>query len=368
MNNYANKSWETGEQLFTLGFLHMYNLAMFLGILFSFLSVLYFFKRYKYPTEVVLTMLIIIVPSSIFGARFWYLVTQEGWKSVFSSVFFNFEGLSIQGGVIFAAITAIPYIYWKDKTGLVDFRTVVGVTISSVLLGQAIGRWGNFGNHEVYGKVVSGESLNWLAWIGIKQNMYIEDANGNPAYRNPLFLYESISNFMGYYLIVWVLIGKAKAKPGTPIFAYLAWYGLTRIIMEPMRDKSFNMNQGGSAINVSTLISWLIFIPGILGIIWFELFSKPFYSIVERKLPENIKNLVKKEYEKLNVVSPIRKYIFFGDYQEMRRRYWLFGEHIPNTTWIWLKRKEDDKWSKRDLNRGYKLKQKPNSNLGDILG
>lgn len=356
------KDWKTGEQLFSLGFLHMYNLTMFLGITISFLSVLYFFKRYKYPTEIVMTMLIIIVPSSILGARFWYVVTQDGWRAVFSKTFFSFEGLSIQGGVFFSTAAVVPYVYWNDKKGLLDFRTVASVTLSSVLIGQTIGRWGNFGNHEVYGKVIDGNKLNWLAWIGIKDNMFIDGK-----YRTPLFLYESIANFAGYYFILWILIGKAVARPGTGAFAYMAWYGLTRLIMEPMRESAFNMNKGGSGINVSILVSWLIFIPGILGIIWFELLTKPFRPFIIKAFP-SLDNIIKREYERLNVVAPIKKYILFGEYQDVRRKFWFFGPHVANTTWVWLRRQEEEKWSKRDLNRGYKLKNKPKSNLGDILG
>ena len=113
------------------------------------------------------------------------------------------------------------------------------VAIPTILLAQAIGRWGNFFNQEVYGAATSEASLWWLPAI-VKNNMFIEGE-----YRIPLFFIESCMNIVGYFVIRYLLgkVFKLKCGLGFQASAYIIWYGMTRVILELFRDPEFRYMQ-----------------------------------------------------------------------------------------------------------------------------
>ena len=210
-------SWVRSESSWEIGFLHTYPITMFLGVLISFLSVAYFWKKQKYSWEILQVLVILIVPGSIVGARLWFLISEGGWEN-----WYILRGLSIQGGVMGALLAGSPFLYFRRH--VVDMRTVYGIIIPNVIIGQALGRWGNFANHEVYGGIVSGESLNWMGWM--KSHMFIGDTgittgDATGHYRAPLFFYESISSIIGWFIMTWMLLRKNYVKPGVTGAIYL---------------------------------------------------------------------------------------------------------------------------------------------------
>ena len=158
----------------------------------------------------------------------------------------------------------------------IDYRMLISIILPNLLLGQMIGRWGNFYNQEVYGAIVSEDSLNWLI-PSIKNHMFIDGA-----YREPLFLYESIINIIG-----WLIIGiifkcvpffKNNLKPGTHGALYLMWYGITRSSMELFRDEQFIMKIGN--IPTSFILAILFVIVGLFLFIYLQFYywSFQFYK------------------------------------------------------------------------------------------
>lgn len=346
-NNFdPSTGWDTGEPSWVLwGFLHTYSLTMFLGVIFSFLTVCYFWKRYKYSWEILQIMLIIIVPTSILGARLWYCISESiGGNTDVWHNFWRFSGLSIHGGVFISTACVSPYVY--SKRHAVDFRTVWGIVLPSVLLGQAIGRWGNYDNHEVYGHIVSGESLDWMTFL--KKGMFIDGH-----YRAPLFFYEFLTSMAGYYLLVWVLLRKNWVRPGVTGWLYLVWYGIVRISMEPFRDNAFIMGQDkGGAVPVSIIVAGLSIGFGLLGAIY--------YQLTPQQLNKLFKTTIFKagNYELIQPIKP-RRIAFFGPLVEYKGKYlWFFGEKVPNKVRLYLPIEREDKWSKREINQGYKDKKK----------
>ncbi|NQZ66023.1 MAG: prolipoprotein diacylglyceryl transferase [Mycoplasmatales bacterium] len=325
-DSFATSAWDRGETIWSLGPLHTYPLTMFAGFLFSFLSVAYFWRRQKYSWENLQIILIILVPSSIIGARLWFLLSEGGW-----SEFYKFQGLSIQGGIMGAFIGVVPFVYRRKHS--MDIRTVVGIILPNVILGQAIGRWGNFANHEVFGKIVSGDSLDWMG--SLKSHMFIR-VNGVSAYRVPLFFYEFLANGFGYVFLVLILLRKNWLKPGVTAAAYLIWYGIVRSAMEPLRDPVDIMKWG--SLSVSLFVAIIMVIVGVgLGVFW------QFYS--------------KKKYDLIEPVKP-RKLILFGKESDTKKKYLFWGEELPNKVRIWLPAEDEHKWSKREINRGKKYKTK----------
>jgi len=117
------------------------------------------------------------------------------------------------------------------------------------LIAQAIGRFGNFFNYEVFGQ--ASEMSSWpLVPTWIRNNMAIGWFGGQPISTQmyaPLFFIEAVFNILGFFLITQVLnrFWKKGRALGDCLGYYLIWYGVVRVIMEPMRDPDFNMGADG---------------------------------------------------------------------------------------------------------------------------
>ena len=331
------KDWKRGEKTWEWSFLSAYPLFIFLGIIASLITVYYFWQKQKYSLEILQVLLIIIVPTSIIGARLWWVVSENKWSEWYA---IHNGGLSIQGGVMLSTLCASWYLLTKRH--VIDFRTAFGIILPSVLIGQVLGRWGNFNNHEVYGHVVDGQNLNWLgSWI--KGHMYIESE-----YRQPFFLYESFANFLAYIFIVWLVLRKNWLKPGTTGGLYLVWYGILRLIMEPLRDPSDIMKPAGN-FQMSTFVAALWIVAGIGFIIWYEILTMP--SIWTQKYLKWL-SFSKKEYDIIHPIKP-RRLFWFGKKSDEKKKYLFWGKILKNKIKIFIP-KEDRKWSKRELNAGRK--------------
>ncbi|OPZ34396.1 MAG: Prolipoprotein diacylglyceryl transferase [Tenericutes bacterium ADurb.BinA155] len=182
-------------------------------------------------------------------------------------------GLTILGGALGGIIAGV--IFFMKRRKYVNVRWAADVIVPTILVAQAIGRWGNFFNHEVYGAEVDMNQWMFLpTWL--RNQMAIDFANGQPIAGGkmyvPLFLIESLINLVGYFVIKYA-IGKPLKKwlaKGDLAGCYLIWYGITRIIMEPMRDPSFNMGSDGKW---SIIWSGIYIGLGVLTILFFHLFD-----------------------------------------------------------------------------------------------
>ena len=341
MNNQT--VWNRGTPTWQVSFLHMYPILMMVGVIASFLTIAYFWKRQKYSWEILQILTIIVVPYSIFGARIWYLIATGSEWTFFG--FFKFQGLAIQGGVMGALLGGGTFLWFRRHA--VDMRTVAGIIMPAVLIGQAIGRWGNFDNHEVYGKIIDGDahSLDWLTFI--KPHMLISDKFG-VHYRQPFFFYESMLNLMGYMGIVWVLLRRNKLKPGSTAAIYLIWYGITRLVMEPMRTPTDIMKWGN--FQVSTFMSAIWIVAGVALLVWFQFITNP-GSLVKRYLP-NLRN----KYKRIEPVKT-RKLLYFGEKSNERKTKVFWGDTVKHRITIWIPN-PDSNYSKRELNSKITVKDK----------
>ncbi|WP_027332705.1 prolipoprotein diacylglyceryl transferase [Mycoplasmopsis gallinarum] len=273
----------TPSVLFQIGSwsFHTYSLTLLLGILAAILTISIFWYRAKYKWEILWTLIFITIPAAIIGARLWDLVEEWIYKRDtfdFSRWYAIWEGgLSIQGGVVLAFICDLAYIY--AKRDLIDIRKVASIIVPTILIGQVIGRWGNYANHELYGKVDwSGNSV-LIFGHNFAQNMFISDAvsdsyNQIALYRYPLFLYEGLANLAGYLVLVWIINWFGLLKPGSSAGLYFIWYGLVRYALEPWRENSYAMYSVAS-------IAFIIL--GLIAFIYFQYLSKIHYIKIKRK-------------------------------------------------------------------------------------
>ena len=199
---------------------------------------------------------IVAFPAGIVGARIWYVIgnwTKEFYpftaERPFVHIFAIWEGgLTILGGAIMGIIVGVLFFIWRNKKLSIWFA--VDMIVPTILIAQAVGRWGNFFNCEVHGLATSVDNFKWLPEIIWRNAQYSStglDLRGTDQMYVPLFFIEGVANLLGYFVIAHVF-GKALGKyhePGDLCFAYVIWYGLTRVLMEPLRSADYQMGENG---------------------------------------------------------------------------------------------------------------------------
>lgn len=236
--------------------IYWYSIIILTAVLIGYNMVFNYCKKIGYRASVVSDMLFYLVIWAIVGARLYYVIFNfSAYKDNLLDIFMLWEGgLAIYGAVI----AGIIYIYYYCKKHELNFIKVLDIFSLSLLLGQAIGRWGNFFNSEAYGGITTYEAMSG---IGIPEfiikGMYIEGA-----YRQPTFLYESIWCFMGV-IILYIIRKKYYVKVGQQVYFYLIWYGVGRFFIEGLRSDSLYIGM----FRVSQIVSIVMVIVGIIGYI-----------------------------------------------------------------------------------------------------
>jgi len=195
-----------------------YGIIIATGML---LGVLVASKRGKeegLPEDIVIDMCLFAVPSAIVGARLYYVIFNWDYygKNLADIIRFRQGGLAIHGAIIVGVVVA--YLFCKAK-GL-GFWQLADICAPSLILGQAIGRWGNYVNQEAYGGPTN---LPWAIEVnGVKVH--------------PTFLYESLWNFAVFFYLLYIT--KKKKFDGQIFLYYLILYSLARFFIEGLRTDS----------------------------------------------------------------------------------------------------------------------------------
>ncbi len=204
--------------------IHFYGIIIALGLL---LAVMYAWKRSKQfgiNADDLTDGVLWIVPFSIICARLYYCIFKwEDYAADPISILYIWNGgLAIYGGVIGAAIGVVIHCIVK-KTKLPALLDLVAL---GFLIGQCLGRWGNFFNREAFGAETD---------IFIKMGLFNTDT-GAWEYHHPTFLYESLWNLAGFVGLHF--LSKKRQYDGQIALGYVAWYGLGRAIIEGLRTDS----------------------------------------------------------------------------------------------------------------------------------
>lgn len=247
---------------FSIGFLSVqwYGIIIVLGMA---LACLYAFWRMKSVPLVVDDMLdiaLVCIPSGIVGARLYYVLTSLENYPTFWDVFKIWEGgLAIYGGIIGGFIGIFAVCRHKKKSLL----RVLDCIAPGVMIGQLVGRWGNFVNAEAYGVIGPYDFLGHTfdAASLAEHNPFIMTVNG--MYVHPTFLYESVWNLIGFLLInaFW----KHKKYDGQILLLYLTWYGFGRAVIEGFRGDSLYIG----SLRISQLLAFICFAAGVILLIAF---------------------------------------------------------------------------------------------------
>ena len=209
-------------------------------------------KRAGYKTDLILDFVLFAVPIAIVCARIYYVIFEwDMYSDDLMKIFAIREGgLAIYGGVIGGIATAV--VFCKIQTfpllKLMDFA------MPSLLLGQIIGRWGNFMNQEAFGNLITDPKLQFFPY-----GVYIEDL---AEWHQATFFYESAANLVLF--IMMMIVARRAKKDGWMTVLYLVGYGIIRCCIEGLRTDSLYLIPG---LRVSQLLSAVLIGIG-LGIAW----------------------------------------------------------------------------------------------------
>ena len=220
-------------------------------------------KKHGEDSEIVLDLLPWLLIGGIIGARLWHVFTPSASNIAQGVTTENYlknpieilkmwkGGLGIPGGVIGGALALIIY----TKARKLSFWQWADFIAPGLLIGQAIGRWGNFVNQEVYGRP---SNLPWA--ITIDPQYRIRGFEFVEKY-HPLFLYESLLNLLGAGVLLWVdRKFKDKLFKGDIFFGYLIWYSTVRFALEFLRLDPSPVN--GINVNQTSML-----VVGVLAVI-----------------------------------------------------------------------------------------------------
>ncbi|MGG7161868.1 prolipoprotein diacylglyceryl transferase [Clostridium baratii] len=233
-----------------------YGILIGIGVVLAFILAYFNTKRKNLNFDILIDLFLVCFPCAIVGARAYYVIFE--WNNYKDNLvdIFNIRqgGLAIHGGLIGAFLAA--YIYTRIKK--INFLAYADLVAPSIILAQAMGRWGNFMNSEAHGDVVSYEFISKFPKF-IQNGMYI-----NGQYYHPTFLYESIWDVLVCIILVIILNKLKKGYEGIVISSYMILYSLGRFFIEGLRTDSL-MFMG---LRVAQLISLALMILGVIFIIY----------------------------------------------------------------------------------------------------
>ena len=229
--------------------IYWYGIIIALGVLLALWFCMKQKEKYGITEDNLMDGVLWGIPLAIVGARLYYVLfyldrfkKADGSFDWAESVAIWDGGLAIYGGVIAAVLVCFVL---SKKRGF-KLGALTDLIVMGLLIGQAIGRWGNFMNREAFGAETT------LPW-----RMQLTTTAGTLVEVHPTFLYESLWNVVGLLLIVFI-VAKGRRFDGENTWFYFLWYGIGRFWIEGLRTDSlylFNWTIGGQPIRVSQALS-----------------------------------------------------------------------------------------------------------------
>ncbi|MFL5680818.1 MAG: prolipoprotein diacylglyceryl transferase [Chloroflexota bacterium] len=250
---------------FTLGpiTVHWYGVMYAIGLAAVYILLVRLAARRGRDPEIVANGMLVVAVAALIGGRLYHVIDQwQLYKDNLPAIILPpYSGLGVYGGIITGTIAAWAYTRWRHE----PFLVWADIIAPGLFLMQAIGRWGNFFNQELYGPPTS------LPW-GIP----IECANRIAAYPcetypeattrfHPLFLYESIAGLLGMLFLLW--LGnrfRDRLRPGDLLLVFFVWYGVVRFSLEALRSGNWTF----FGIPTAQIVSLAFIVIGIVGLAW----------------------------------------------------------------------------------------------------
>ena len=238
--------------------IHLYGLIIAVGLLLAVLYACGRSRQFGLTVDDLTDGVLCIVPFAVLCARVYYCIFQwDSYKENPIEILYIWHGgLAIYGGVIGAAIGILVFA----KVKKVKVGAVLDITSLGFLIGQSIGRWGNFFNREAFGSETT-SFLRMGLYKVVSQAGFITTSS-TMHYFHPTFLYESVWNAVGFALLHF--LSKRRKYDGQVALGYLAWYGLGRTFIEGLRTDSlylgnFRVSQLLAAVTCFCGVALLMF-------------------------------------------------------------------------------------------------------------
>ena len=234
--------------------IYKYSLCIILGLMVGLFLVYKESIRKRISDSIITNLVFYTVIVAIIGARVYYVAFDWGYYSKHLNEVFEIwnGGLAIHGAIILGGLFLINY----TRHHKVDTLKILDICSVGLIIGQAIGRWGNFFNQEVYGTEVSLEFLKGLHLPGF----IIDGMHIGGHYYHPLFLYESLWCILGFIILL-IVRRRKYIKTGQIFGLYCIWYSVGRFFLEGMRDSQYNLMLGN--FKAAQIVSIGMFVVGL---------------------------------------------------------------------------------------------------------
>ncbi len=232
--------------------IYWYSIFIFIAMLVACGVIYKEAKKRKVSDDFLVSLTLNALIFGIIGARLYYVAFNLDYYLAHPIQILEIwnGGLAIHGGILAGLISIL--LFCKSKN--VNAMRILDMVVVGVIIGQAIGRWGNFFNSEAYGAVTTLESLkSQFLPDFIIDGMYILGE-----YRQPTFLYESIGCIIGFIILVLMRLNK-NIKRGTLTGTYLLIYGVIRFFIEAMRSDSLMLGP----LKIAQVVSIIFIIMGL---------------------------------------------------------------------------------------------------------
>jgi phosphatidylglycerol:prolipoprotein diacylglycerol transferase len=240
-----------------------YGLCYAIGLAVAYVVLVRLARKAGEDADLVGNGIIIVAVAALVGGRLYHVIDQ--WQlykdDPLKIILPPYSGLGVYGGIITGTLAG----WWYTRRMHQSFWRWADIVAPALFVMQAIGRWGNYFNQELYGPPTT------LPWgIPIECAHRLQDVYSCALYPEattrfqPLFLYESISGVVGALFLYWLgLRFRARLRPGDLLLTFFIWYGVTRFLLETLRRDNWTF----FGVPTAQLVSLAIIAIGVAGLI-----------------------------------------------------------------------------------------------------
>ncbi len=252
-----------------------YAVCICIGLIFAYIFCERKCEYFGLKKDDFLDLALIGVPSGLLGARIGYILMDLKSFDTFEKMLdIRSGGLSIYGGII-AALLAVGITCMIKKINVLGVFDVAAI---GILIGQILGRWGNFFNVEVFGVETNIPLRMGVGYDGLILRWV-----------HPMFLYESLWNLIGLIIIL-MFLDMRKFK-GEVFFWYMAWYGIGRFWMEPLRSPEFQLTTTQFGFKINQIIAALAVVGALAAWVYFRFFGRTLLALDQNtEIDEDLEN------------------------------------------------------------------------------
>jgi phosphatidylglycerol:prolipoprotein diacylglycerol transferase len=242
---------------------YWYGIGYAIGLAVAYLILVRLAARAGEDPEVVGNGMIVVAVAALIGGRLYHVIDQ--WAlyqdDLLKIVLPPYTGLGVYGGIVTGLLAVVVYTRIKG----LPFWRWADIIAPALFAMQAVARWGNFFNQELYGPPTT---LPWGIPIDCLHRIAAYPCDTFPLETtrfHPLFLYESLSGLLGAAVLIWLGFRlRSRLRPGDLILIFFAWYGIVRFGLEVLRQDNWMF----FGIPTAQIVSLLFIVPSVVALVW----------------------------------------------------------------------------------------------------